>query len=122
LETQAQIIARRLLKFAANVIRLIPALTKTMAGRHIAGQLMRSSASCGANYQEARAAESRADFIHKMQIVLKELRESDNWLKLIAEAELLTGSDLRSLLRESDELIRIIAKSVVSAKSKRESI
>jgi four helix bundle protein len=83
---------------------------------------MRSSASSSANYQEARAAESRADFVHKMQIVLRELRESGHWLQLVAEAELLPVADLQSLMKEADELTRIVAKAVVTAKSGRPAV
>ena len=82
----------------------------------MANQLMRASTSCGANYEEACAAESRADFVHKMQIVLKEIRESRYWLRLIEKVGLFPESNLPSLLRESDELVKIFAKSVITAK------
>ena len=66
----------RFMDFVVGIIKLEKQLCKTYSGRHIYGQLFRSGTSSGANYEEARAGESRADFIHKMQIVLKELRES----------------------------------------------
>ena len=69
-------IAERLLTFAAKVISLVQTLEKTPTGYHIGKQLLRSATSAGANYEESRGAESRNDFIHKMQIVLKEMRES----------------------------------------------
>ena len=111
-------LSERLLNFAAELIKWIVRLNKTAVGRHIAGQLMRSGTSAGANYEEACGAESRADFIHKLQVVLKELRESLYWLRLIKKADLIpaTDPDLLFLLKEAKELTNIIAKSVVTAK------
>jgi four helix bundle protein len=76
MQNQRENLSDRLIEFAADTILLCDKLNRTLAQRHIAGQLVRSATSSGANYEEACAAESRADFIHKMQIVLKELRES----------------------------------------------
>jgi four helix bundle protein len=73
----------RLLEFGASAVNLALKLNKTAVERHIALQLLRAATSSGANYEEACAGESRADFIHKMQIVLKELRESLYWLRLL---------------------------------------
>lgn len=115
---QTEVVIERLLELAAAVIKLVPRLCRTMPGRHVAGQLMRSSASSGANYEEACGAESRADFIHKMQIVLKELRETRYWLRLVRKAGLAGESDVSPLLKESDELTRIVARTVITAKSK----
>ena len=106
----------RFLNFAASGIKLTVKLERTSVGRYIANQLMRAAASAGANYEEACGAESRADFIHKMQLVLKELRESLYWLKLVKRAELIASKDLQPLLSEADELIKIVAKSVITAK------
>jgi four helix bundle protein len=78
---------------------------------------MRASTSAGANYQEACGAESKADFIHKMQIVLKELKECLYWIKLTKRAELIDENEVKILLNESEELVKIIAKSVITAKS-----
>jgi four helix bundle protein len=111
-----------MLTFAAGVMKLIPKLSRTVAGRYVAGQLMRASASSGANYQEACGAESRADFIHKLQIVVKELRESRYWVRLMGRSGLVSEDELRPLSKEADELTRIIAKSVVTARSKLESV
>ncbi len=94
MQNQSQILSARLLDFAANSIRLSVKLTKTASSRYIANQLMRSCASSGANYEEACGAESKADFIHKMQLVLKELRESLYWLRLIEKSELIPNKDL----------------------------
>ena len=110
----------RFLTFVVNIIKIEKQLCKTYSGRHIYGQLFRAGSSTAANYEEARAGESRADFIHKMQIVLKELRESHFWIKLIIASKLISSEDevLKFLFRESKELTNITAKSVVTAKSK----
>ncbi len=113
-------LSERLLDFAAEIIKLVVRLNKTAVGRHIGGQLTRSGTSAGANYEEACGAESRADFIHKLQIVLKELRESFYWLRLIKKVSLIPGTDpkLRALLQEAKELTNIIAKSIITARKK----
>jgi four helix bundle protein len=80
---------------------------------------MRSATSSGANYEEACAAESKADFIHKMQVVLKELRESLYWLKLMKKSGIASNVDLQLSISEADELVRIVAKSVITAKARR---
>src|SRR4051812_22517943 len=99
-------IARRLLGVGARVVLLARALPKDAAGRHIAGQVLRSSTSGGANYEEARAAESAADFIHKLRIAAKELRESIYWLKLIEAAQL--SEHVAPLIAECNELVAIL--------------
>lgn len=110
----------RFMVLVVKIIKLEKQLCKSYSGSHIYNQLFRSGTSAGANYEEARAGESRADFVHKMQIVLKELRESHFWIKLILASKLITTEDevLNYLLNESKELANIIAKSVVTAKSK----
>lgn len=116
-----EIMSERLLEFAAIIIKLENYLNKTIVGRHIYGQLLRSSTSSGANYEESVAAESKADFIHKTQIVLKEVRESNYWLRLIKKANLIseTNSDFKFLLKESFEFIKIFSSSLVTAKRNR---
>ncbi len=113
-------LSKRLLDFAAEIIKLVVWLNKTAVGRHIGGQLTRSGTSAGANYEEACGAENRADFIHKLQIVLKELPESFYWLGLIKKVSLIPGTDpkLRALLQEAKELTNIIAKSIITARKK----
>jgi len=108
------------LVFIVGIIDLEKMLCKNFSGRHIYGQLFRAGTSSGANYEEARAAESRADFIHKMQLVLKELRESHFWIQLVIGARMCSFNDerLKFLYNESTELARIVAKSVITAKSK----
>jgi four helix bundle protein len=110
-------IAERLLKFAIRIIKLVNALPNTIVARHIAGQLIRSGTSCGSNYEESRGAESRADFIHKLAIVLKEIKESRFWLKLIYHAQIMKSEQIELLIEECEELAAIIAKSIITAKA-----
>jgi four helix bundle protein len=102
----------RLLNFAAGVVRLADSLPNTKAGNHIAGQLLRCGTSPLANHGEVEAAESRKDFLHKLRICLKELRETWRWLRLIGRLELTEASEFRACLGEVEELIRISAASV----------
>jgi four helix bundle protein len=91
-------------------------LGKTMVGRHVANQLLRSGTSVGSNFEEACGAQSRADFIHKLQIVLKEFRETTYWLRLIEKSGILKEYGLNGLLNETKELSNTIAKSIITAK------
>lgn len=85
-------------------------------GKHVAGQLVRCGTASAPNYSEACAAESRKDFVHKLGIALKELRESRVWLQLCVRCELLTNTSLEPLIEECHQLMRILGKSVVTAK------
>ena len=106
----------RLLEYSASIVRLVEQLSNTRAGNHVAGQLLRSGTAALPNHGEAQAAESPADFIHKMKICLKELRESYRWLILIRRVPLtLAETAVTSLINESDELIRIFVKSIQTA-------
>ncbi len=109
----------RLIDFAVKVIRVAESLPKTKVGTHIAGQMIRSGTAPAPNYGEAQRAESREDFIHKMKISLKELRETRIWLLMIGRANLLSNEKLDSLLDESNQLISIFVASVNAAKEKR---
>jgi four helix bundle protein len=113
------VLSERLINFAVEAIRISEKVQKSFSGRQIAGQLIRSATSAGANYEEACGAESRADFIHKLQIVLKELRESLFWLRLISKSGLISVSTLPAVINEADELANMIAKSIVTAKKNR---
>jgi len=113
-------LSERLINFAARVGKAVDALPDTRMGRHIAGQLVRSGTSPAPNYEEACAAESRADFIHKLGICLKELRESRCWIRLIVKTELLPEQRMRELYEESEQLCSIIGQSIVTAKENRE--
>lgn len=107
----------RLIDFAVRIIRISESLPKTKAGNHISGQLIRSGTSPAPNYGEAQGAESRSDFIHKMKISLKELRETRVWLLMIVKADLIKpASKLNQLLDESNQLISIFVTSIRTAK------
>ena len=110
-------LSERLLDFAARVGKVVDALPETRLGRHIAGQLVRSGTSSAPNYEEARGAESRADFVHKLSICLKELRESRAWIRLIIKAELLPNSRMEQVLDECIQLCNVVAQSIVTAKN-----
>ena len=105
----------RLIRFGAEVCRLAEQLPDTFMGKHIARQMIRSSTSPVANYGEVQTAESRRDFVHKLRICVKELRETRAWLKLIVRLELCPDSAVVNALRECDELIAILATSVRTA-------
>jgi four helix bundle protein len=110
----------RLLDFSVGIIGITETLPNTRAGNHIAGQLLRSGTSPHPNHGEAQAAESAKDFVHKMSICLKELRESLRWLRLIEKAELIENySSLQATIKECDELVRIFVASIKTASSKR---
>jgi four helix bundle protein len=109
-------LADRLLDFAARVAKVVDALPDTRLGRHIAGQMIRSGTAGPPNYEEACAAESRADFIHKLKVVLKELRETKTWLRMIVKTELLPAPRLGELLDEASQLCNILGESTVTAK------
>ena|ERR1700733_3091106 len=88
---------------------------RTPEANHISKQLLRSGTAAAANYGEARGAESRFDFIHKLRIVLKELNETGVWLQLIVERSLLSAERMSPIVAENDELCRIIAASIRTA-------
>ena len=107
----------RLIDFAVRIIRIADSLPKTKVGKHISGQLIRCGTSPAPNYGEAQGAESRSDFIHKMRVCLKELRETKVWLIMIIRANLIKPkSKLESDIIENDELISIFMASIKTAK------
>ena len=108
-------ISERLLDFAVRVGKVVDALPDTRLGRHVAGQLIRSGTSPAPNYEEGRAAESRGDFIHKLGICLKELRESTLWLRFILRSGLMPARKLTKLIDEAEQLCKIIARSKLTA-------
>jgi four helix bundle protein len=110
-------LAERLIDFAARIGKVVDALPDTRMGRHVASQLVRCGTAAAPNYAEACGAESRKDFVHKLSISLKELRESRCWLQLITKSELLPQERLFGLLDECVQLIAILVKSVVTAKA-----
>src|SRR2546423_15091075 len=114
LESQARAdeLEERLIDFAVRIIKLSARLPRNPAGRHIAGQILRSGTSPAPNYGEARGGESPADFVHKLRIVLKELNETSIWLRIIERSELIR----RELLVEITELCRIFTASLRTAR------
>ena len=107
----------RLLEFAANIVELTESLPNTRAGNHIAGQLLRCGTSSLCNHGEVEAAESRRDFLHKLRICLKELRETKRWLRLVGRVEKLgLPANLVMSLNEVEELIRIFIASIRTTK------
>jgi four helix bundle protein len=110
----------RLLEYAAQVIRLVERVPRTQAGIHVAGQLLRSASSPLSNHGEAQAAESVDDFVHKLSICLKELKESRRWLRLVRRVPLLKPeSQIDPLLDETEQLIRIFATSIRTAQRRK---
>ena len=109
----------RLLDFAVDVIRFVEKMHKTDAGRHVSGQVMRAGTAPMAHHGEAQAAESNKDFIHKMRVAHKELRETSRWLKVSRRVPLTSDiAENQRLLQETDELIRIFFASIRTAQQR----
>jgi four helix bundle protein len=106
----------RLITYAANAGNIVDALPDTRMGRHIAGQLVRCGTAPAPNCAEACAAESPDDFVHKLRIALKELREGETWLRIIVRAGLLPEAGIHSILDECVQLSRIIGASIATAR------
>lgn len=106
----------RLIIFASGIIDISEVLPKTFAGNHLAGQLVRSGTSPALNYGEAQSAESRNDFIHKMKIAVKELRETYNCLRIIGKKNWYPAEKLNLVLDENNQLIAIFVKSIETAR------
>ena len=102
----------RLIDFAVRIIKLASALPNTPAGRHISGQILRSGTSPAPNYGEARGAESRADFVHKIPVVVKELNETHIWLRIIERSKLLAAELLTDIVQENTDLCKIFSSSL----------
>ncbi len=112
-------IADRLLDLAAAVVKLLPALGDQRGTKNLVKQLERCGPAAGANYEEARGAESPADFVHKVRIALKEVRETRYWLRLVLRADLIDRSlALPSLIAEAGELIAILTASANTARQR----
>jgi len=113
---QANQLENRLIAFAASIVSLSSRLPRTPQGRHICDQVLRSGTAAAANYGEARGAESRADFIHKLRIVFKELNETIIWLEVIAQSSLISAESIAAIVAENRELCRIIGASITTAR------
>ena len=103
----------RLIDFAVLIVKTVDSLPKTYAGNHLGNQLLRSGTSPALQYGEAQGAESKKDFVHKMGIALKELRESKNNLRILIKSELLKDE---KTFKECSELVAIFTKSIETAK------
>ena len=109
----------RLIAFAIHILKLTDEIPKSGSGKHLSGQLVRSGTSPALNYAESQSAESRKDFIHKMSIALKELRETLLCLTLIKGTNNYTNHiKLENLIDECNQLISIFVKSICTAKKK----
>src|SRR6201997_352402 len=102
--SKANTLEKRLISFAAAIVRLSSKLPRTPQGRHLASQILRSGTAAAANYGEARGAESRADFIHKLKVAFKELNETTIWLEVIRESSLLPPENIVAIVAENREL------------------
>ena len=111
-----EVIHRRLIDFGARTTQVAKRLPRTNEGRYISQQLIRSGLAAAPNYAEARAAESRADFIHKLRIALKELNETKSWLEQIVANGLFSRDKMAAIIAENQELCWIIAASVRTAR------
>jgi four helix bundle protein len=118
-QSKADLLEDRVISFAVRVIKLSAYLPKTPAGRHIAGQILRSGTSPAPNYGEARGAESQADFVHKLRIVLKELNETSIWLRLIDRSQLVRKELLTNLIAECVELCKIFTVTLKTSRARK---
>ncbi len=117
LQSRADQLEERLIDFAVRIVTLSANLPRTSAGKHLASQILRSGTSPAPNYGEARNAESHADFVHKLRIVLKELNETSIWLRMIERSQLLRRDLIRETIGENTELCIIVTSSLRTARS-----
>jgi four helix bundle protein len=115
-DTRSYDLEKRLLHYAAGILTVAESVGRSRAGRHVADQLLRSGTSAYGHHGEAEGAESRNDFVHKLRVCYKELRESRRWLWLIEHAALTNDTGrLARTIQECDELVRIFAASIRTA-------
>ena len=107
----------RFVDYTCDMIDVVESLPNTRAGNYIANQLIKSCHSPTFNYGEAQAAESKKDFVHKMGVILKELKECRTALKVIRKKKLIPMEVIDSVYDETEQLIAITAKSIITAKS-----
>ena len=115
-DTRADDLEGRLVQFAIDIVKLVGELPQNFQARHIATQLLRSGTAAAPNYAEARATESRADFIHKLGVALKELNETAVWLRIIRGSFHMETNLLTRLVAENTELCRILVASIQTAR------
>ncbi len=120
MKKQTYDLEERMLEYSVRIIMIVEQLPNTKADNHVAGQLLKSGTSPYPNHGEAQAAESPKDFIHKLRISLKELRETQRWLKLIKRVPLIKKPELlNDILQETEELIKIFVTSIKTAEKKK---
>src|SRR5690349_22299284 len=107
--SKTDLVEERLIELAATIINFSAKIPRTAPGRHIALQMVRSATAAAANYGEARGAESRADFIHKLRIVEKELNETGIWLRILSRTSLVSATLIVGIFAENTELSKIIS-------------
>ena len=117
-QAAADALQRRLMSFAVKIMELVGHMPKTPFGRHVSGQVLRSGTSPVPNYGEARGAESRADFVHKLRISVKELNETGIWLLMILEARMAPTARVETVIKEDRELAGILGASIRTAQAK----
>ncbi|MBW1811881.1 MAG: four helix bundle protein [Deltaproteobacteria bacterium] len=115
-------IAERMVNFSVEILRFVRSIPKTSNGKHMESQLFRAATSCGANYEEARGAESIADFIHKLSVASKEIREAHYWIKVILRSESGNIEQAKRICAEADELGAILTSSIKTAKKRKSRI
>lgn len=109
----------RFVDFAVGIIMLCKKLPNDLVGKHIGDQLLRSGTSPAANYSEARGAESKRDFIHKLRIALKELNETGIWLSILDKTSMSDGKKIKALTDECSELSKIIGASIQTVQKRK---
>ena len=114
--SRADDLEERLVRFAIDIVTLTGQLPQNFQAKHIATQLLRSGTAAAPNYGEARAAESRADFIHKLKIALKELNETAIWLRIVQGGFAINADFLNRLVAENTELCKILVASIQTAR------
>ena len=114
MKTFANPLQNRLIEFSSSAISISQNIPQNYVGKYLSQQLMRSSISPSLNYAEACSAESRADFIHKMKICLKELKETEVCLALI-QRNVKSNTNIENVLKETDQLIAIFVSSIKTA-------
>ena len=121
MDNQYHAVQSRFSAFGSEILKLVDLLKKAGIPASVIDQLVRSGTGVGANYAEARGAESPADFLHKLQLALKECREAKHWLEVLRGTEEVPRRSVTTLLKESDEFCAILYSSLVTAKQRRNS-
>ncbi len=113
---RANTLEGRLVQFAVDIVALVGQLPQNPQAKHIGNQILRSGTAAAPNYGEARAAESRADFVHKLKICLKELNETAIWLRILQGSVAVNSDFVNRLVAENTELCKILVASIQTAR------